>query len=40
MAKQKVTYKKTTTKTRVKKTGTGTQYKTCPTCKGQGRVKK
>lgn len=36
----KVTVKKTTTKTKVKKTSTAAQYKTCPHCKGQGKVKK
>ena len=38
MAKQTIKYKKTT-KTRVKKTSSSAQYKTCPTCKGTGKVK-
>lgn len=36
MATQRV---KRTTKKYVKKTGAGTGYKKCPTCKGSGRVK-
>ena len=35
----KSTYTKTTTTTRVRKTGGNTGYKKCPTCKGTGRVK-
>ena len=40
MATQTIKYKKTTTKTRQKKTGSGTGYVKCPTCGGSGRVKK
>lgn len=35
----KATYKKTTTRTRVRKTGGNTGYKKCPRCHGTGRVK-
>ena len=39
MATQTIKYKKTT-KTRQRKTGSGTGYVKCPTCGGTGRVKK
>lgn len=35
-AKQTIT---TTTKTRTKKYGSGTEYKKCPNCGGDGRVR-
>ena len=40
MAKQTITYKKTTTKQRVKKTGGSTGYVQCNMCHGTGRIKK
>lgn len=39
MAKAKQTVTTVTTKTRVKKYGSGTEYKKCPNCGGDGVVK-